>query len=56
MKETLHIKVFPSSESNKPLLERMIPLDSSLKVDYDALFVSLRFLFTKNCVVTFEFY
>lgn len=56
MRETLHIKVFGSSESTKPLLERMIPLDDSLKVNYDALFVSLRFLFSKNCVVTFEFY
>lgn len=55
MKKILKIKVYPSDLSKSPLLERMIPIEDNVLVDYESLFKSLRFLFPDNSVITIQY-
>lgn len=54
--DDLRIKVYGSRVATKPLLERVVKVHSDVKLDYDSIFIALRCLFGKNCVITFELY
>lgn len=53
--ENIRICVFICADSSKPILERIIPVSASVSIPYSSLIDDFRFLFGKNCCVTFEF-
>lgn len=53
---TIRFRVYPSDQAKKPLLERMVTENEDIKVDFNSLFKSFRYLFGKNCVIVVEYY
>lgn len=57
MNKDLCIKVYPAGGvENRPLLERHLRVDSSLKVDYVLLIEALQILFGEKSIITFNYF
>lgn len=53
-KKTLQVRVYASKDSRNPVFERIVDTDFNVSFCYHQVVDSLRFLFGRNCVVSFN--
>ena len=54
MLDRIRVIVYLTGDSTKPVFERMIDYDSSVKVKFDEMVSTLKFMFGKSSKVVFE--
>lgn len=54
MKEFIRVRVFMTKDSPKPILERLVCVDTAISVPFSSVVSSLRWLYGNKCLVKFE--
>ena len=54
MLDRIRVIVFLTGDSTKPVFERMIDYDSNVKIKFDEMVSTLKFMFGKSSKVVFE--